>query len=113
MPGWIIEPVGRDHELVYEATEGFWRVRWAIVRFGQYLLEHIGDPAVAGRAIMLVLGIQLLEELGDVHARAVNEVLGFILVLSVVTTDVSHDEIPKGFQVATTKLHPGIVASRA
>lgn len=66
---------------------------------------------MAGRAVVLVLGLQLLEELGDVHAGAIREVPGFVLVLGIVTTDIADDERPKGFEVAATELHGTIVAS--
>ena len=62
---------------------------------------------------MLVLRLQLLEELGDVHAGPVREVLGFVLIFSVVTSRVAHDEVSKSFEVAALELHGAIIASEA
>src|SRR5699024_10629810 len=60
---------------------------------------------------MLVLRFQLLEELGDVHAGPIREVLGFVLIFSVVTARVAHDEVSKSFEVAALELHGAIIAS--
>lgn len=62
---------------------------------------------------MLVLRLQLLEERGDVHAGPVGEVLGFVLIFSVVTARVAHDEVSKSFEVAALELHGAIIASEA
>lgn len=45
--GPFVEPIGRAHQLVDEAAEDLWRAVGSVVRFGQYLFQHICHPAVA------------------------------------------------------------------
>jgi hypothetical protein len=59
---------------------------------------------------VLVVGVQLLEELSDVHAGAIREVPGFVLVRGIVTAYIADDEFAEGFEIATTELHKSIVA---
>ena len=47
---------------------------------------------------MLVVGVQLLEELSDVHAGAIREVPGFVLVRGIVTAYIADDEFAEGFE---------------
>ncbi|MEP9417034.1 hypothetical protein ABLE92_22240, partial [Gordonia sp. VNQ95] len=75
--------------------------------------SHVGNPPVAGGAVVLVLRLQLLKELSDVHAGAIREVPNFVDVLGIVASEVAHDEVSKSFEVAATELHMGIVASDA
>ncbi len=62
---------------------------------------------------MLVLRPQLSEEIGDVHAEPVGEVHGFVLILSVITARVVHDEVSESFEVAALELPCAIAASEA
>ncbi len=41
----------------------------------QHGVEHVSNPAVRGGTVVRPVGIKLLEELGDVHARPIREVL--------------------------------------
>lgn len=109
----FVESVRWTHELVDEATEDRGRMVRAVVGFSQHLLQYVSNPTVASRAIVLVLGVQLLEELRDVHAGAIREVPGFVLVCGVVAAHVAYDEFAKGFEIATTELHRIIVAGSA
>lgn len=88
----LVETVGRTHELVDEAAEDLRRTVGAVVWLGQHLLQNVRNPTVAGGAVVLIVRLQLLEELRDVHAGAVREVLRLLLVLRVIAAKVAHDE---------------------
>lgn len=57
---------------------------------GRHILQHVGNSAMACGAVVLILGFELLEELGDVYAVAIREVPGFV-VLGIVATNIPHD----------------------
>lgn len=80
-------------------------MRRTVVRLGQQLFHDVGNPAVTSRSVVLVLRIQLLEELRDVHAGAVRKVLSLVFVLRVVAANVAHYEGAEGFDVAALELH--------
>ena len=64
--------------------------------------------------VMFELRPQLSEEIADVHAGPVGEVLGFVLILlSVGTARVVHDEVSESLEVAALERPCAIVASEA
>lgn len=79
--------------------------------YRQHLFEYVSYPAMTSRAVVLVLRVQFLEELCDVHDGAVREVLGLVPVRGVVTTHVAHNQVIEGFEVAALELHGFMVAS--
>lgn len=68
---------------------------------------------VASSSVTLVRRPQILEELGDVHAGPVGQVLGFVLIFRAVTARVARDDGSESFEVAAIEHSCAIVASEA
>src|SRR5680860_336773 len=80
-------------------------MRRPIVRFGQHGVEHVSNPAVTCGTVVRPVGIELLEELSDVHARTVGEVLRRLSWRWIVGAKIAADQVGKRFRVPPPEFH--------
>src|SRR5437763_1078615 len=71
--GALINCVAWIHQETDDASECFgWR-SWGGLRFGKNLAQRFCHPIPTCRPVVTILGVTILEELGDVAAASVSE----------------------------------------
>lgn len=64
----LVERVAGAHQLVDDAANDLRRVGGTVVRLREHRVEDVGHPVVARRPVVHPLGVEFLEERGDVRA---------------------------------------------
>ena len=101
----FVQGVAGTHQMVDQAAEDLRRVGRPVVRLGQHRVEHVGDPPVPSRAVMDPVGVELAEELGDVAAGPVREVLRIFAGGRLVGAEVAAHEVSECLAVAPPESH--------
>ncbi|MET9869738.1 hypothetical protein ABZZ16_26935, partial [Streptomyces sp. NPDC006386] len=59
----LVEGVSRAHQIVDEPAEGLGRLIRAAVRLSQHRFQHVGNPAMPGRPVVLPVSAESREKL--------------------------------------------------